>query len=67
MKTAKNFEAIFLAAAVLGTFATYATANDAVRYAPAPVVVTATTVQAPMQVVVIKGQRLTAAQKAQLG
>ncbi|MDB5963497.1 MAG: hypothetical protein JWP59_4791 [Massilia sp.] len=62
MKRIKNLEALFLAAAAMATFATYATAE---------VPAAATTVQAvsstpAMQVVVIKGQRLTAAQKAAL-
>ncbi|MES2757114.1 MAG: hypothetical protein V4693_07040 [Pseudomonadota bacterium] len=67
MKTMKNFEAAFLAAAVLATFASYATANESARIATAPVAAYNVVVDAPMQVVVIKGQRLTAAQKAKLG
>ncbi|WP_426176585.1 hypothetical protein [Massilia sp. TWR1-2-2] len=67
MKVMKNFEAAFVAAAVLATFASYATANESARIATAPVAAHTVTVDAPMQVVVIKGQRLTAAQKAKLG
>ncbi len=67
MKVMKNFEAAFVAAAVLATFASYATANESARIATAPVAAYTVTVDTPMQVVVIKGQRLTAAQKAKLG
>ena len=66
MKTPKNFEALFLVAAITATFATYAVADVPVRAASAPAIVKAVDVAAPMQVVVIKGQRLTAAQKAAL-
>ncbi|WP_426193131.1 hypothetical protein [Massilia sp. DWR3-1-1] len=67
MKRIKNFEALFLAAAAMATFATYATAAMPVRAAQAPsaLVQAASSVPA-MQVVVIKGQRLTPAQKAAL-
>lgn len=64
MKVRKNIEAVFIAAAVLATFATYATANDSAVYTATPVVAVATS---NMQVVVIKGHRLSAAEKAQLG
>lgn len=64
MKTPKNFEALFLVAAVTATFATFAMAAEPVRYTVAPAVATAVTQTAPMQVVVIKGHRLTAAEKA---
>ena len=64
MKERKNLEAVFLAAAVLTTFATYATAEvplmRAAKAAPAAVV------QGKMQVVVIKGHRLSATEKAAL-
>lgn len=73
MKTIKNFEALFLALAATATFATYATAALPSRGAPAPVsmpaIVKAVEVapQMPqMQVVVIKGHRLSAAEKAAL-
>ncbi|HEU4373608.1 MAG TPA: hypothetical protein VFS02_08965 [Telluria sp.] len=65
MKTPKNFEALFLVAAVTATFATFAMAAEPVRYFAAPSVARAVTQAAPMQVVVIKGHRLTAAEKAQ--
>jgi hypothetical protein len=67
MKIMKNFEAAFVAAAVVATFASYATANESARIATAPVAAYAVSVDTPMQVVVIKGQRLTAAEKAKLG
>ena len=63
MKTPKNFEALFLVAAVTATFATFAMAEP-VHYAAAPVTATAVTQTASMQVVVIKGHRLSAAEKA---
>ncbi|MFL6675712.1 MAG: hypothetical protein ACJ8LG_20750 [Massilia sp.] len=66
MKFRKNLEAVFLAAAVLGTFASYATAEvpaiQVAQVAPANVVAA----DASMQVVVITGQRLSAAEKAAL-
>lgn len=62
MKRIRNFEALFLAAAAMATFATYAVAQVPVRAET----VQAISSDAPMQVVVIKGQRLTAAQKAAL-
>lgn len=64
MKTPKNFEALFLVAAVTATFATFAMAAEPVRYVAAPVIAQAVASDAPMQVVVIKGHRLTAAEKA---
>lgn len=67
MKVMKNFEAAFVAAAVLATFASYATANESARIATAPVAAIAIAADAPMQVVVIKGQRLSAAEKSKLG
>lgn len=66
MKTIKNFEALFLVAAATATFATYATAAMPVRAAAAPAIVKAVEVAPPMQVVVIKGHRLSAAEKAAL-
>ena len=64
MKVRKNLEAVFLAAAVLATFATYATADESAIYTAAPIAAATTT---NMQVVVIKGHRLTAAEKARQG
>jgi hypothetical protein len=66
MKTIKNFEALFLVAAATATFATYATAALPTRVQAAPAIVKAVAVAPQMQVVVIKGQRLTAAEKAAL-
>ena len=66
MKVLKNFEAAFVAAAVVATFASYATARESAYVAPAPVAAIAVTADAPMQVVVIKGRRLSAAEKAKL-
>ena len=62
----KNFEAVFLAAAVMTTFAAFATAEEPVARSAKPAI----SVQAPaadnMQVVVIKAKRLTAEEKAAL-
>ncbi len=66
MKTIKNFEALFLVAAATATFATYATAAMPVRAVAAPAIVKAVEVAPQMQVVVIKGHRLSAAEKAAL-
>jgi hypothetical protein len=66
MKVRKNLEAVFLAAAVLTTFAAYATAEVPVaRVAPAKAIVTAA-VDSNVAVVVVKAKRLTAAEKAAL-
>jgi hypothetical protein len=66
MKRPKNLEALFLAAALLATVASYATADVPVRAATVTSVASKVTVVPGMQVVVIKGQRLSAAQKAAL-
>ena len=66
MKTIKNFEALFLVAAATATFATYAAAAMPVRAVAAPAIVKAVEVAPQMQVVVIKGDRLSAAEKAAL-
>ena len=63
MKTPKNFEALFLAAALMATFASYATAEVP---APAATAIVQAASAPQMQVVVIKGQRLSAAEKAAL-
>ena len=67
MKVRKNLEAVFLAAAVLANFATYAAAKPPA--APVTKTTQAVTVapDASMHVVVVKAKRLTAAQKAMLG
>lgn len=61
----KNFEAVFLAAIVMTTFAAMATAEvPATRYAkPA---ISAPASDSAMQIVVIKAKRLSAAEKAAL-
>jgi predicted cation transporter len=68
MKVRKNFEAIFLVAAVLATLATYASARVPTQRVAAPAAVKAVAAadQQQMQVVVIKGKRLSAAEKAML-
>ncbi|WP_426193129.1 hypothetical protein [Massilia sp. DWR3-1-1] len=66
MKTIKNFEALFLVVAATATFATYATAAMPVRVHAAPAIIKSVELAPQMQVVVIKGQRLTAAEKAAL-
>ena len=66
MHIPKNFEAVFLAAAVLATFATYAMAAEPATHASAPVAISAPAANSAMQVVVIHGHRLSAAQKAEL-
>ncbi|TFW35666.1 hypothetical protein [Massilia horti] len=66
MKIRKNLEAVFLAAALVGTFASYATAKVPAMRAAKAAAVNSVALQADMPVVVIKGQRLTAAEKAAL-
>ena len=70
MNIRKNAEAFFLAAAIVGTFVSYATAAEPVRFTAAAVVTPfaarVVASDSTMQVVVIKGQRLSAAQKAAL-
>jgi hypothetical protein len=65
MKLRKNLEAVFLVAAVVTNFASYAVASaqapDMVRAAPA-----AAAVNQKVPVVVVKAHRLTAAEKAAL-
>ena len=70
MKVRKNFEGLFLAAAVVGVFASYASAETIV--APAPQMAGASqataAVAAPaIPTVLVVGHRLTAAEKARLG
>ena len=61
----KNFEAVFLAAAVMTTFAAFATAEVPVVRSTKPAI-SAQAPESTMQVVVIKAKRLTAAEKAAL-
>jgi hypothetical protein len=69
MKVRKNIEGLFLVAAAVGIFASYASAETTV--APAPmmaVAAKAAAVAAPaMPTVVVVGHRLTAAERANLG
>lgn len=64
MKVRKNLEAVFVAAAILGTFASYATAQT-----PAVTVITSAEAAEPVfsdgkvAVVEVKARRLTAAEK----
>ena len=72
MKVRKNLEAVFLAASVMATFAAYATAEVPVAFRTQPAVVAqaanganaGANAGANMQVVVIKGERMSAAEKA---
>jgi hypothetical protein len=74
MKLRKNLEAVFLVAAVVTNFASYAVAaaqapDVVIRSAPAAVVVNPAVnpaVNQKMPVVVVKAHRLTAAEKAAL-
>lgn len=63
MNVLKNFEAVFLAAAVMTTFAAYATAEVPAVHGPARVQA-ANVADANMQVVVVKAKRMTALEKA---
>lgn len=63
MKLRKNFEGIFIAAAVVATFASFATAKSPQpRVTEAPVIVAAADGNIPT--VVVTGKRLSAAEKA---
>jgi hypothetical protein len=69
MKFRKNLEAVFLVAAVVTNFASYAVASaqsaDVVRSAPAATLANPAVSQ-KMQVVVVTAHRLSAAEKAAL-
>jgi hypothetical protein len=69
MKLSKNLEAVFLVAAVVTNFASYAVASaqapEAVRAAPV-VSVASPALNQKMPVVVVKAHRLSAAEKAAL-
>jgi hypothetical protein len=72
MKIRKNFEGLFLVAAAVGIFASYASAETVVAQAPAPAphiaTVSKAAVAAPaIPTVMVVGHRLTAAEKARLG
>jgi hypothetical protein len=66
MKVRKNLEAVFLAAAVMASFAAYATAEVPVVHVAKPVAVKVSTVSTDPNMVVITAtaKRLTAAEKA---
>lgn len=65
MNVRKNFEAVFLVAAVCTTWAAYATA-DIPTARPASLQPAAVVVDSNMHVVVVKAKRLSAAEKAAL-
>jgi hypothetical protein len=65
MNVRKNFEAVFLAAVVMVSFAAYATAQVPAHHAPKNVQASAAMKDANMQTVVVKAKRLTAAEKTQ--
>lgn len=65
MNLRKNFEGIFIAAAVVATFASFATAKSPkARVIEAPVLIAAA--DASMPTVIVTAKRLTAAEKAAL-
>lgn len=65
MKVRKNLEGVFIAAAVVATFASFATAqNPQVRVSEAPMIVAAADASIPT--VVVTAKRLSAAEKAAL-
>ena len=66
MKVRKNLEAVFIAAAVLANFTSYAAAQVPAIHAVKMAHATSAAPAAKMQVVVVKAKRLTAAQKALL-
>lgn len=69
MKVRKNLEAVFLAAAVMATFAAYATADVPVVHVEKPVAVAAAApevVDPNMTIITVSTKRLTAAEKAAL-
>ncbi|MES2149955.1 MAG: hypothetical protein V4508_09180 [Pseudomonadota bacterium] len=66
MKVRKNLEAVFLAAAVMATFAAYATAEVPSFHAAHNAKLSTAIDNAKLQVVVVAHKRLTAAEKAAL-
>jgi hypothetical protein len=66
MKIRKNLEAVFLVAAVVTNFASYAVAKVPSLPAAKPASASVVLADQNMQVVVVKGHRLTAAEKAAL-
>ena len=69
MNVRKNFEGLFLVAAAVGVFASYASAETMVAPAPQMAIASkAAAVAAPaIPTVIVVGHRLTAAEKARLG
>ena len=70
MNVRKNFEGLFLVAAAVGVFASYASAEPVVARLPQMAAVSQVAAPAAEQsipTVVVVGHRLTAAEKAQLG
>lgn len=66
MKVRKNLEAVFLAAAVVAVPASYAAEKVQLLHATRTVHVAPSAADAGMQVVVVKGHRLSAEEKAAL-
>ena len=66
MKVRKNLEAVFLAAAFVAVPASYAAEKISVLHAVQTVQAAPVAAGASMQVVVVKGHRLSAAEKAAL-
>ena len=66
MNIRKDFEAVFLIAAVVGLFGSWATSETPVINPVSNVQGSSATIEGSMQVVVIKGKRLSAAEKAAL-
>ncbi len=66
MKAPKNFEGIFVVAALFSTFAAYATAEVPVVEVAAPAAYVSVVHSANVQTVEVKAKRLTAAEKAAL-
>jgi hypothetical protein len=67
MNIRKNFEGLFLVAAAVGVFASYASAETLVAPAAQIVVAKAAQPAVKMPVVYVVGKRLSAAEKARLG
>lgn len=66
MDIRKNFEAVFLVAAVAGLFGSWATSDKPVINPVSHTPAASAAIDSTMQVVIIKGKRLTAAEKAAL-
>ena len=66
MKAPKNFEAIFLAAAVLLNLTAFATAEETIVARPAATAQANVAADSNTHVVIVKAKRLTAAEKAEM-